>query len=251
MGTIFFSYSRQDTEFTLRLAKDLRKTGLETWVDQLDIPAGEHWDWSIEQALEQCEYFLPVLSPDAVSSRNVMDELSFAIEERKRILPILAKNCKLPFRVRRIQYLDFTNIYIDALSSLVNIIGLTEIKQDTPEANVEGETQFRSTEAEDVSQQRLIIFKDVKNKDIGRGFSPTDGQSICDVAEKMGLKIDAECHAGICGSDPIKVLSGMENLNEMKDPEKATIEDICDLDPRECRLACLAIPKGKVVVMIL
>lgn len=49
--TTFFSYSRTDSEFVLKLAKDLRDAGAELWLDQLDIKAGEHWDTSIEADL--------------------------------------------------------------------------------------------------------------------------------------------------------------------------------------------------------
>lgn len=41
---IFFSYTRANSEFVLRLAKDLRASGVELWLDQLDIPAGARWD---------------------------------------------------------------------------------------------------------------------------------------------------------------------------------------------------------------
>jgi len=35
----FFSYSRADSEFVLKLATDLRNAGIDIWLDQLDIPA--------------------------------------------------------------------------------------------------------------------------------------------------------------------------------------------------------------------
>ncbi len=36
----FFSYSRLDAEFALKLAKDLRNAGASVWIDQLDISPG-------------------------------------------------------------------------------------------------------------------------------------------------------------------------------------------------------------------
>ncbi|MFA6235053.1 MAG: FHA domain-containing protein [Bacteroidota bacterium] len=74
------------------------------------------------------------------------------------------------------------------------------------------------------------------------------GQSICDVAEKSGVKIVAECHAGICGSDPIRICKGMQNLNPPGDAENETLADICELEPGEYRLACMAKPTGPVDV---
>ena len=34
----------------------------------------------------------------------------------------------------------------------------------------------------------------------------TAGQTICEAAEKAGVKLDADCHQGVCGMDPVKVL---------------------------------------------
>ena len=76
----------------------------------------------------------------------------------------------------------------------------------------------------------------------------TRGQSICEIAEAHGVKIAADCHAGICGSDPIRVVEGQDLLNPMSDAERATIEDICCIDPDGHRLACVSRPTGPVVV---
>jgi thioredoxin reductase/pSer/pThr/pTyr-binding forkhead associated (FHA) protein len=87
-------------------------------------------------------------------------------------------------------------------------------------------------------------------KKLGKSFALKKGQTICELAEENGLEINAECHAGVCGSDPIRIISGKENLNELSDQEKETIEDLCGLNPDECRMACMAKPKGPVEVEI-
>lgn len=84
----------------------------------------------------------------------------------------------------------------------------------------------------------------------GRSFSVEPGQSICDAAEKNGLDLNAECHAGICGSDPIRIVAGAEFLNDVDDDEAEALEDICDLEPGPCRLACMTKVSGPVVVEI-
>ena len=40
----FFSYAREDSEFVLKLAKELRAVGVNLWLDQLDILGGQRWD---------------------------------------------------------------------------------------------------------------------------------------------------------------------------------------------------------------
>ncbi len=88
---------------------------------------------------------------------------------------------------------------------------------------------------------------------LGLGRFPVGpGQTICDVAEANGVPLNAECHSGICGSDPIRILAGHENLTAAPDDGEAeTLEDICDLEPGPCRLACMARIKGPVEVEIL
>lgn len=115
----FFSYARDNGEFVLRLAKDLRASGVDLWLDQLDIPAGARWDSEIEKALDSAERLIVVLSADSVGSVNVMDEVSFALEHGKRVVPVLFQECKIPMRLRRLQHLDFTGDYQTGLTQLL------------------------------------------------------------------------------------------------------------------------------------
>ncbi len=86
----------------------------------------------------------------------------------------------------------------------------------------------------------------------GKTFPVQPGQTLCEVAEANGIEINAECHSGICGSDPIRILEGRENLvAEPEDQEKETLEDLCELEPGPCRLACMAKIKGPVKVEII
>jgi hypothetical protein len=119
----FISYARIDGDFALRLARDLRAASVDAWIDQLDIRAGDTWDRAVEDALRECTGLLVVLSPDSVASRSVMDEVSFALDENKRVIPVLHRECSIPFRLRRVQYTDFTSDYDDGLSRLVHALG--------------------------------------------------------------------------------------------------------------------------------
>jgi len=124
-GKIFISYSRADGEFARRLARDLRSANIDVWLDTLDIPPGAMWDQVVEAALQECTRMIVVLSPDAIASRPVMDEVSFALDENKTLLPVLYRPCDIPFRLRRIQFTDFTSGYVQGLSDLVRVFGLT------------------------------------------------------------------------------------------------------------------------------
>ena len=92
----------------------------------------------------------------------------------------------------------------------------------------------------------VVVFKNT-----GQSFPFKPGQTICEIAEKNGLKIKADCHIGSCGIDPVHILSGIENMTPPSDEEKGTLEDINGLAPGEYRLSCVAKPKGPVVVEIM
>lgn len=117
---IFFSYSRIDgSAFALRLAADLKNKGYDVWIDQEDIRAGKEWDIAIEQALVNCDYLLFLETEKSVASRNVLDEVYFALEQNKKVIPIIVVDSKTPFRLQRLQHVDFSKDYDKGLACLL------------------------------------------------------------------------------------------------------------------------------------
>jgi TIR domain/Protein of unknown function (DUF1566) len=123
-NNVFLSYTRTDDQFVLKLANDLRQAGADIWIDQLDIPAGSRWEKEVEKALINAECLLVVLSPVSASSDNVSDEIAYAIDNKKRIIPIIYKACSVPFRIRSLQFIDFTKDYTLALNRLMKELGI-------------------------------------------------------------------------------------------------------------------------------
>ncbi len=121
--TTFISYSRANSDFAMRLANDLKQAGLPVWLDQLDIPAGSRWDDGIEKALHASTAFVVILSPEAMQSQNVKDEIGYAIDAGKHILPIVLKQTDMPFRLRRFQFVDSTKKnYASSLSEIQEML---------------------------------------------------------------------------------------------------------------------------------
>jgi hypothetical protein len=163
----FFSYSRHDSEFTLKLAKDLRAAGAPVWLDQLDIAPGRHWDTAVEKAIGTSSSLLIVLSPDSVQSENVMDEVSYALEEGKLVIPVLYRDCKIPLRLRRLQYVDLRTDY---QAGLAEIRKLLEVDQ-------QGETPPSSTsepKADDAASPRQIARAEATPAQTVQERTPTD-----------------------------------------------------------------------------
>ena len=118
----FFSYSREDSDFALRVAGDLKAAGASVWLDRLDIKPGDRWDRAVEDALTNCPRMVVILSPASVTSTNVMDEVSFALDERKTVIPVICRDCMVPFRLRRVQYVDFRQDYTRGLQELLRAL---------------------------------------------------------------------------------------------------------------------------------
>ncbi len=121
--TYFLSYSRADERVAMRFATDLRARGIAMWVDQLDIRPSEHWDRAIERAVRDCRGLVVILSPRSVASDNVADEISYAIDSGKSVLPVMIERCTLPLRITRMQVVDGTRDYGRALQQCVEAIG--------------------------------------------------------------------------------------------------------------------------------
>jgi len=115
----FFSYSRNDSSFVTRLAADLKTAGINAWLDNRDIALGQEWDRAIEAALAKIPRMILILSPSSAASRNVRDEISFAIDSGKEIFPVLYRTCELPLQVRRLQYVDFRDDYEAGRAALI------------------------------------------------------------------------------------------------------------------------------------
>ena len=118
---IFFSYSRVDgSAFALRLAVDLKKKGFDVWIDQQDIRAGLDWDTEIQRALENCDCVLFLETEKSVVSENVLDEVYYALEQHKKVIPLIFVDSRTPFRLNRLQHISFTQNYDTGLAQLVN-----------------------------------------------------------------------------------------------------------------------------------
>ena len=159
--TTFFSYSRADSEFVLKLAQDLRLRGANLWLDQTDIIPSSRWDSSIEAALKNANRLLVVLTPDSISSEHVMDEVSYALDEHKQVIPILLKPCDLPLRMRRLQHIDFVNDYDIGINKLLPVLVTKKHKV------FEGEVlKSRLVKEQTINEDEQNTAKEIKTSNI-------------------------------------------------------------------------------------
>jgi len=106
---IFISYSikRHFTaeHFTAELKE--RDEKLDCWYDSARIHGGDDWEAVIHEEISSCEIVLYILDRDSAKSRYCNHEISLAMGQQKRIIPILFEDCKKPPQVARLQHIDF------------------------------------------------------------------------------------------------------------------------------------------------
>jgi CheY-like chemotaxis protein len=132
---VFISHSVKDKDLAARLANDLRAAGVEVWFDSDEINVGDSILEKIEQGAKS-DFMVIILSPDAVVSWMVKQELMMFLNEEKRrgyslILPVLYKDCDIPPLLEGRRYADFRGDYESGLAELLRSLGMKK-GQNTP-----------------------------------------------------------------------------------------------------------------------
>jgi WD40 repeat protein len=89
MPDVFISYSRRDLEFVHKLHASLVAREKDVWVDWQDIPPTAEWLEEVFQGVESSDNFLFVITPASLTSEVCARELGHALEQHKRLVPVL------------------------------------------------------------------------------------------------------------------------------------------------------------------
>jgi hypothetical protein len=89
MADVFISYSRRDIAFARLIRESLQKAQVDTWIDWERIPIGQRWRDEIDEAIENANVFMFIVSGDSIGSSICKDEIHQAQRNHKRIVPIL------------------------------------------------------------------------------------------------------------------------------------------------------------------
>lgn len=163
---IFLSYGNPDREMAFKIYDDLSRAGQAAWLDQAKIEGGQYWDRAIEDALIACDILLVLHSPSSFRSDNVRDEWSFVLNSKKRVIPLILENVRLPYRLERLQYIDFClQPYDLSIKQLLALIARltpepTDPKGSGAKVSVKNTKQ---TKVEAVAKRASIIRDDAPN----------------------------------------------------------------------------------------
>jgi hypothetical protein len=129
MSHIFVSYSRRDMDIARAIVDALSKNEMDAWIDWESIPMGEDWAQEIYRGIEEADAFLFLISPDSVQSEMCRKELSHAVKNGKRIIPVAIRDIRLskdiPPEIARLSWItlqdrgDFNRV-IDEITQLIH-----------------------------------------------------------------------------------------------------------------------------------
>lgn len=123
---IFISYSRQDTDKMQDIKTTFVDYDFDVWVDTEGIePGTRSWKRTIQDAIDESDCLVVLLSPDAKASQWVEAELDYAEGQEKPIFSVLVRGNKktsAPFGYTFAQWVDIQSGYDEAIESLITTI---------------------------------------------------------------------------------------------------------------------------------
>ena len=80
---IFLSHARKDAALARQLVERLARKGFTVWMPEDKIEPGDNWAKKMGKALEDSEFMVILLTPKALESDSIRQDIEFAIMSRK------------------------------------------------------------------------------------------------------------------------------------------------------------------------
>lgn len=138
MKPVFISYINEDFEKVNMLSNELKKNGIEVWLDKEKIQPGADWHIAIEDAIRNGAYFIACFSENSCKpgKKYMYEELQIAIEQLRKLpddeiwfIPIKLSVCEIPrFEIRNgklldsKQWVDLSNNWQSGINRIVKVI---------------------------------------------------------------------------------------------------------------------------------
>lgn len=128
---IFVNYAREDERVANTVANSIKRVGYATWLDKESLFAGQTWKLSINEAIDQSDLFVALLSRNSVSKtgyvnaelRRALDRMILMPEGEVFVIPVRLDDCSMPFTVmREMQYVDLFPTRKEGINRLLRAI---------------------------------------------------------------------------------------------------------------------------------
>ena len=123
MAQVFTSYSRRDTEVVDSIVAKMSQAGMSVWIDREAIKAGNSWRVQIVQAIDTCQAFVLMLSPNSAASDNVRKEIDLSQDSGRTIFAVMLEPTKIPAEIRyQLAGLQFVDIQMLGFDKAVDLL---------------------------------------------------------------------------------------------------------------------------------
>lgn len=130
---IFLSYAHEDIGMAKRIYEDLKRFGLDVWIDYENLLPGQLWKTTIEKTIKGSQYYLLLLSTYSVTKRGfIQKEMRIAYEVLEQcsendiyIIPVRLDECEPPIKIGEINWIDLFPIdenYQTGIRKILNVV---------------------------------------------------------------------------------------------------------------------------------
>lgn len=109
-STVFLSYSRRNSAIADELNISLESHGFDVSIDREDLFPGERWEPRLQAMIAAADTTVCAISPEWVASSECRRELSIALENGRRVIPVIIDEVQpeqLPPELARLQLVFF------------------------------------------------------------------------------------------------------------------------------------------------
>ncbi len=215
---VFISYSTQDAPLVERLKDDLKRAGVDVWIDHEQLqPGTRDGRLALLHGIKQTTTMIYAASPSAAESEYVDHEWAYAEDEGKTIIPFWIFGDKWShcarFGSNSVQYIDGRGAaYTIGLGRLLAALDVTPSVSavDVPQVG----SQLLESALAPISSKTLAFLILVPNKDVYRSLKAR----VDNLADEARLKVNV-----------IHVLSSQELAQQLKLRKGSPVAICCDI----------------------
>jgi hypothetical protein len=128
---VFISYAREDWEIAEKVRSDLKRAGIDAWIDRKELKPGQRWKAEISRAIRNSSYFIALLSSHSVSKKGffqtelkkALDILDEMPEHDIYFIPVRIDNCEPNHeKLEDIHWADLFPSYEEGLSQILSVL---------------------------------------------------------------------------------------------------------------------------------
>ncbi len=166
---IFISYSRRNSDFTHRLFDALVAHGYDPWVDFDDIPFSADWWSEIKEAIDKHDVIIDVVSSHSLLSRVCNEEILYAREHNKRIIPLIVEDVDIKYVIGELYDKPWDETARDNWVAIRKLNWIYFNRDDDFDTGIENMLRTVETDHEHMRNHTRLLTRAKEWEEYGRG----------------------------------------------------------------------------------